>query len=218
MKTIKILFAEDHNMVRDGIKLMLNNQDYFKTVIDEACDGVEAIEMASKKEYDLLLLDINLPGKDGIEVAELLISKNKQTKILALSMHEEVHVVKQMLDAGALGYILKNSGIEELTKAILTVNNGERYYSNEIAQILLNQNNKNQKKKDVLSNPAIGGLTRREIEVLKYIGMALSDKEIGEKLKISYRTVGNHRTNLLQKIQVNKTAGLVAFAIKNGIV
>lgn len=222
MKTIKILFVEDHEMVRNGIKLMLKTQNSFIAEIDEAVDGLEAIEKASKNNYDVILLDINLPQKDGIFITRLLTSKQNKARILALSMHKEGVIIKKMLEAGALGYILKNSSLEELTKAILTVYNFERYYSNEVAQTLIQKTDKMQcdffddiKSQKISSD---NNITQRELEVLKYIASGDTNKEIGEKLNISARTVGNHRNKLLQKLLVKNSIGLATYAIKNGLV
>jgi DNA-binding NarL/FixJ family response regulator len=220
MKTIKILFAEDHKMVRNGIKLMLTSQNSFIPEIDDAKDGQEAISMALKKNYDVILLDINLPIKNGISVTKYLISKLGKIRILALTGHQEDFVIQQMIDAGALGYILKNSGLEELTKAILTVANFKKYYSNEIAQSIINKSSpENRQSKNKLGSiPLNNNLSTREKEILKFIAKEYTNIEIGERLNISPRTVGNHRNNLLQKLQVKNSVGLAMYALKNGIV
>lgn len=220
MKTIKILFAEDHQMVRNGIKLMLNSQNTFPADIDEAKDGNEAIRMATTKNYDVILLDINLPFKDGIEVTKYLISVLGKIRILALTSHKEDFVIKQMVDAGALGYILKDSGLEELTKAILTVYNHEKYYSNQVAQTLINQptSGVNASFSDISTTPFNTILSTREIEVLKFIAKGLTNNDIGKQLSISHRTVGNHRTSLIQKLKVKNSIQLATYAIKNGII
>lgn len=220
MKTIKILFAEDHEMVRNGIKLMLSSQNSFIPDIDEAKDGDEAIRMALAKSYDVILLDINLPFKDGITITKFLISKLGEIRILALTSHKEDFVIKQMVEAGALGYILKDSGLEELTKAILTVYKFEKYYSNEVAQTLINKSSShlNGEFTHVSTTPFSSLLSSREIEVLKYIANGFTNNEIGTQLNISPRTVGNHRTSLIQKLQVKNSIQLATYAVKNGIV
>lgn len=220
MKTIKILFAEDHEMVRNGIKLMLNSQSTFIPEIDEAKDGPEAIQMALEKNYDVILLDINLPIKNGISVAKFLGAKLGKIRILALTSHKEDFVIKQMIEAGALGYILKNSGLEELTKAIVTVYGFKKYYCNEVAQSLINKPRTNIKSmpSKIDEIPLNNALSQREMQVLKFIANEFTNNEISEKLNISPRTVGNHRTHILQKLQVKNTAGLVSYAIKNGII
>jgi len=218
MKTLKILFVEDHNMVRYAITAALKAQTFFNAVIEEANNGDSAFFMLSKKKYDIILMDISIPGMNGVKLANKIRSRYPSVKVIALSAHQEEHVVKQMLDTGAQGYVLKNSGLEELSKAILTVNKGGTYYCNEVSQMVLNNFKGINRKKSILLDPINKILTNREIEVLKEIALALSDKEIAEKLKISHRTVGNHRTNLLNKLKVKKTAGLVAFAFKNNLV
>ena len=130
MKTIKILFAEDHEMFRKAIITSIKQQTLFKTKIFEAKDGAEAIDISSKNDIDLFLLDISLPKFDGITLSKLLFEKYTAPKILALSMHNEDYMIRQMLDVGVLGYVLKNSSIEELSRAILTVSEGKKYYSN----------------------------------------------------------------------------------------
>lgn len=222
MKTIKILFAEDHEMVRKSIILSLLSQKLFIAQIDEAVNGAEAIDKATKNEYDVIMLDINLPLKDGISVTRLLKSKNNNVRILALTLHYEDYIIKQMIEAGALGYILKTSGIGELIKAIITVANFEKYYCNDVAQILLNKSNKvhnttcldlnNQK---IIVNKSI---TNREFDVLKCIALELTNKEIGVKLNISERTAGNHRNKLIQKLSVKNSIGLATYAVKNGLI
>lgn len=220
MVTIKILFAEDHDLVRSGIKLMLNNQNAFIPKIDEATNGLEAIEMALKNQYDVILLDVNLPLKNGIEITKFLTSKQGKVRILALSSHNEDYVIKQMVEAGALGYILKNSGLEELSKAILTVFNFNKYYSNDVAQSLLGNSSTSLKdsSRELPNIPINENLSTREVEVLRYIAQEKTSIEIGEILNISSRTVGNHRNNLLQKLQVKNSVGLAMYALKNGIV
>ena len=221
MKKIKILFVEDHEMVRNGIKLMLNNQSAFQVEIEEATNGSEAVHLASKNNYDVILLDINLPKMDGVKVAKLLCSKNDSTRILALTTHKEDFIIKQMLDAGALGYILKNSGLEELTKAILTVFNGKPYYSNDVSQVLIKNTkgiSNGEGREGQYISPFKNNLTARELEILKHIALEYTNKEIGEKLNISERTVGNHRYKLIQKLQVKNSIGLATFAVKNGLV
>lgn len=214
MKTLKILYVEDHEMVRESMKLMLTHQGTFNAVIDVASDGNEAIRKAMDYNYDLILMDINMPDKDGIEVTNHLFNKGKKPKVLALSMHEEDYIVKKMLDAGALGYINKNSGIEELTKAILTVADNKPYYSNEVAQILL--------KKTPQSLPTTPfnnlinlGLTKREIQVLQLLANNLSNREVAENLNLSIRTVRNHRFNLMQKLDIHNISDLIDFARKH---
>lgn len=221
MKKVKILFAEDHELVQNGIKLMLDKQNKFKAEIDTVKTGNEAIKMALSKSYDVILLDINIPEKTGLEVTKILTKKIPGIRILALTSHNEHFIIKQMVEAGVLGYILKNSGIEELTNAIDTVNSYKRYYSNEVAQILINSSatmsavQKDAQKKKM---PLLQNISPREMQVLKFITQELTTNEIAKCLSISPRTAANHRNNLLQKLDVKNSIGLAKFAIQNGLV
>lgn len=220
-KDIRILYVEDHEMVREGIKMALAHQGRFNAIIDDASHGAEAIAKALSKNYDIILMDVNIPVKDGIEVTKHLFSKGKEPNILALSMHEEDYIVKKMINAGALGFINKNAGFEELTKAILTVADGKPYYSNEVAQILL----KNKGAKSNTSNIQSPidfliskGLTKREVQILQLLSQKHTNNEIAEKLDISKRTVSNHRFKIMQKLNIHSLAGIVAYAHENGLV
>jgi DNA-binding NarL/FixJ family response regulator len=219
MKTLKILLADDHELVRNGIKLMLSQQKYFIPLIEEVKDGEEVLNIVTKCEFDIIILDINLPKIDGISVAKKLIGKNSNTKILALTMYKEDYVVKQMIAAGALGYLLKDTGLDELTKAILTVSASKRYYCNEASQALISNNVKQlpingDLKLNIDFNSA---LSNREKEVMVFIVKELNSSEIAEKLFISKRTVDGHRKNIINKLNLKNTAGLVKYAIQNGI-
>ncbi len=219
MKKIKILFAEDHELVQNGIKLMLDKQNKFKAEIDTVKTGNEAIKMALSKNYDVILLDINIPEKTGLEVTKILTKKLPGIRILALTSHNEHFIIKQMVEAGVLGYILKNSGIEELTNAIDTVNSYKRYYSNEVAQILINSSSTTsavQKDAQKKKMPLLQNISPREMQVLKFITQELTTNEIAKCLSISPRTAANHRNNLLQKLDVKNSIGLAKFAIKTG--
>ncbi|MES2568099.1 MAG: response regulator transcription factor [Bacteroidota bacterium] len=224
MKSIKILLADDHLVVRNGIKLMLSQQKSFNAIIEEAEDGDEVIKLAGRTKYDVILLDINLPKIDGIAVSTILLKKDKTIKILALTMHNEEYMIKQMISAGALGYLLKNIGLDELTKAIITVNAGNKYYCNEAAQILININNSGNSKELNLSEKTKSQKTReialssREKEVIMYIAKEFNSAEIAEELYISKRTVEGHRKNIIAKLNLKNSAGIVKYAIQNGLV
>lgn len=219
-RELRILLADDHLIVRNGLKLMLSQQKAFIPVIDEAGDGDSVIIMASEKRYDIILLDISLPGQNGISITRFLMKKNPTTKILALTMHKEEYMIKQMIAAGALGYILKNTGLDELTKAIVTVVTGNRYFCNEASQVLLNNNGND-------SIPTIKDynitidykrvLSHREKEVMMLVVKQLNSAQIAEHLFISKRTVDTHRKNIISKLKLKNTAGIVKYAIEHGI-
>ena len=213
MKQIKILLVDDHVVVRNGIKLMLSQQKSFIPFITEANDAEEAIQLAKNESFDVILMDISLPNMDGIAATKQLLLEKPDLKILALTMHNEEFTINQMIEAGALGYILKNTGVEELTNAINTVATGNPYYANEVAQTLLNRAaNKTIKPKAPL---VLDTLTKREKEILKLVGAEMTSSAISEKLCISKRTVEVHRKNILKKLGFKKSTSLYMFVAEN---
>ncbi len=220
MKKIKILLADDHDVVRNGIKLMLAQQKSFIPVFTEANDGEDVINKVAAEKFDIILLDINLPKKDGISVTKSLTAKYKDIKILALTMHKEDFVIKKMIDAGALGYLLKNTTIEELTKAIIAVSESKKYFTNEVAQVLLTGKLNNTHKNVPIELPAEfnSTLTKREKEILYLIASEFTSAEIAKNLFISKRTVDVHRNKILTKLNLKSTAAIVKYAMQNGMV
>lgn len=214
---IRLLLVDDHKIIRDGIRSLLsNNKDI--VIAGECEDGDEVEEFLNTNEVDVILMDINMKRMNGIDATEYILKKFPDKKVLALSMHNEEIYIAKILKAGALGYILKNTGKEELIDAIEKVNGQENYFSKEVSDIMMSKYMKTQKKsttsKSLITQEE---LTKREIEILKLIATEMTNTEIGEKLFISSRTVDTHRRNLLQKLQVKNTAGLVRFALENGI-
>lgn len=215
MKKISVVIADDHKMFREGISTLLNLSDDIE-VIAEAENGAELLRIASTTTFDVAILDIDMGEMSGIEVAEKLSRSNPEIKILVLSMHSEITFVVKMLDAGASGYILKNAGKEEMITAIKAVANGDTYYSKQVSAKLIQQLSSKKKIKDIFHGKEVP-LTERETEVLKLIAQEYSNPEIAEQLFISIRTVDSHRRNLIEKLGVKNTAGLVKYAIKMGL-
>lgn len=214
---IKILLVDDHPMVRLGMKLMLDQQIELLPVITEVDNGPDAIKEISTDQYDIVLLDINLPAVNGIAIIKEVRSRGIDTPILAVTMHNEEHIVKQVLEAGAMGYVIKNCGMEEMTKAIKTLLNKEKYYCNEATQALLARA---PLKKAVIrpENALVKRLTDRERRVLELVANEMTNNEIAEKLDISKRTVEGHRSKIISKLEVKNTAGLIRFAMENKLV
>jgi DNA-binding NarL/FixJ family response regulator len=174
------------------------------------------MKFLSTNPADVILMDINMPEVSGIEATKLVKEQYPDTNVIAVSMYQEDKYVIEMLKAGALGYLLKSTGIDELVEAIKVVARGDSYFCKEASTAIflqLDKTKKEHKQKTGDSNP----LTEREIEVLKLIAQGFTNKEIAEKLFISVRTVDTHRTNIHQKLNINNTAGLVNYAIKQGL-
>ena len=213
MSEIKVLVTDDHQIIVDGLKSLLNNSTDFK-VIGEANNGREALKIIENVEVDVVLMDIDMPVMNGIETLKEIRRRRLEVKVIILSMHHEAGMIKSLIDLGAMGYLLKSSPQEELAAAIRKVAVGQQYFSSQVTLSLLNkpQNSNN------AESESAGLLTERETEIIKLIAEGFSNKEIGAKLFISHRTVDTHRTNLMKKIQVENIAGLISYAIKNGIV
>lgn len=210
MKKIKIHIVDDHTLFREGLKFLLSNCSFIES-IDESENGKLFIDSLSQKIPDIVLMDIEMPILDGISATKEATALHKDIKIIALSMYGYEHYYTQMIDAGARGFLMKNSQFDDVQKAILEVFDGNNFFSQEILDAIIK--NLYKKKNEKQSTE----LTEREIEILYNICKGFSNAEIGEQLNISKRTVDKHRENLLLKTESKNTAGLVIFAIKNGL-
>ncbi len=214
MDKIRVMIADDHKIFRDGIKSILEREKDME-VVEEAARGSEVIEKVGKSVIDVIVLDIDMGKPNGIELAEIISKEYPEIKILILSMMGLHDFVIQALEKGAIGFILKNAGKDEMLTAIRSVAKGDSYFSGEVSAILIEHLNKPKaSKKRIAGIP----LSPRELEVLKLIVQENSNPEIAEKLFISVRTVDTHRRNLLEKLGVKNTAGLVKYAIQKGLV
>ena len=211
---INVIIADDHQMFIDGIKSLLINEPDIE-IIGEALNGKQVLEKLENAPCDLVLMDINMPVMDGIEATSKLKEKFPQVTVLILSMFNEKEMSTRILEAGAAGYILKNTGKAELIKAIHHVVDGSTYYSNAVTDTIMASLRPGAKDED--ENELEIPLTRREMDVLKLIVHEGTTSEIADQLHISTHTVETHRKNLLAKLQVRNTAGLVKWAIANGI-
>lgn len=210
--TITIVLADDHALVRDGIRALLEEETDMD-VIGEVPNGIEAIEMVHEKKPDVLIVDIRMPGLGGIETVERLNNEGlTQTKCIILSMHDSEEYILQSVQAGANGYLLKDTDKSEFIKAIHTVHEGEKYFSGDISNVLvsnlLNPSKKTgtDQSKKKLNNPF--ELTNKELKVLELILQGLTNKEISKKLDNSQRTIETHRFNLMKKMQVKNLIDL----------
>lgn len=214
----KVLIVDDHTLVRTGITELVNGLDVFKT-IGTASNGKEAIELVESLNPDLVLMDVDMPIMNGLEATIQLKKRNPECKIIILTMHGDPSLIKRMMDIGANGYLLKNADREEFSDALHRVSKGQTYFSSDAAKAVITGENLSAGNFTVGPDSILfSKLTEREREILKLIANGLSNKEIGDKLFISHRTVDSHRTNLMKKLQVHNAAGLIKLAISNGLV
>ncbi len=210
---IKVFIVDDHQMFINGIQSMF--ADHAKIRIVGGCtSGKEALQQLQQLKADVVLLDINLPDMDGIELNKLMQRRFSHIKVIALTMHHEASFIQTMIRNGARAYVLKNSGQEQLQQAITAVAAGDTYFGEEVKEAMM----QGMLPESSTSHAMIPKLSRREQEVLKLIIQEFTTSEIAEKLFISQNTVETHRKNLLQKLNVRNTAGLVRFAIEKGLV
>lgn len=206
--SIRLAITDDHEMVLKGIETMLGNTSGI-TVVGTYKNAAETIESITKDQPDVLLLDINLPDINGIDLCKKLLKKHPDLKIIALTNFDETSFVKRILNNGAHGYLLKNTDKLELLDALKTVLSGEQYLQKDIQKKLLNQ-----AIGKTSSNSLLIKLTRREKEVLQAIYEELTTQQISEKLFISPKTVETHRMNLMSKLGAKNSVGIIKIAIE----
>jgi two-component system invasion response regulator UvrY len=205
MEKITILIADDHTLVRETWSLILNTDSRFN-VVAESGSGEDAVELAKQLRPDVVIMDINLPGINGIEATQLIRKYSPGTKILGVSLHTQPTYARKMIQKGAMGYVTKNSSRDEMFKAIIEIQDGKKYICDEIKNILSEQ---------VINgedpNAGLNSLSQREIEIISFIKKGNSSKEIADALNISVKTVEVHRYNILKKLNLKNSAALVNF-------
>lgn len=211
---IRVLLAEDHVMVRAGLQALLERDKDIK-VIGEASNGQEAVDLTSELKPDVLVLDIMMPRLNGIQAAEQIRTLKLHVKILFVSMYSDAGLVRQALQTGAKGYVLKTSAGEELLQAIRIVAKGETYLGEEITSMAMEDSFRPNTKP--VDNP-LELLSPREKEILQLIAEEHTSSEVAKILSISEKTVEKHRANMMEKLQARNLAGLVRLAIKHGLV
>lgn len=204
---INILIVDDHPVVIEGVKTLLKDVD-FVNVAGSCNDAASAREFLNDHEVDVLLLDINLPDTNGMELCLELKKKNKTLRIIALSNYSERSMINKMIENGASGYLLKNAGSRELQEAITSVLDDKHYFSAEVTKKLL----------EPAANAVIPKLTRREKEILQLIANGESSSAIADKLFISLLTVETHRRNILQKFQASNMFSVIKIATENKVI
>ena len=212
---IRYIIADDHTIFRQGLRLVLEDDPHLE-LLSEAADGLKLLELLKWDQPDIILLDLKMPGMDGIEATRVIRERYPQVKILILTMHDDEQLILHMLEAGANGFLIKNTDADEIRLALRACHENGYYFSDHISSLML--------KKLVQKNKVSPGfqqavvLNDREKEVLLLICEGFTAVEIGRKIFLSHRTVEGIKAGLLEKLSVRNTAGLIMYAVKQGIV
>jgi two-component system invasion response regulator UvrY len=209
MQPIKIFIVDDHTLLREALKMTLASHPHF-SIVGEAGDGEKAVELVPRLRPDVITMDINLPGISGIEATKQIRRMLPGAKVLGISLHTQPSYACKMMQAGAYGYVTKNSGKNEMFKAITEVYEGRKYVCAEIKNILSSHISGNDEEKNKIES-----LSLREIEIIKHIKDGSSSKEIAQALFISVKTIEVHRYNILKKLKLKNAAALVNFINKH---
>ena len=221
MSKTRILIADDHDVVRSGLRVLLRTSPDF-SIVGEASDGEEAVRLTEKSTPDVVIMDISMPTLDGIAATKIIKERFPDVKVIILTVHEDEEYAYQVLRAGASGYVLKNAGKKDIFRAIESAMSGERFFSPGISKIIvesfIKRADEQPAAKIAPKTSPDRQLTNRETEVLKYIAMGYTNRQIADTLFLSFRTVNTHRANIMQKLGIHETAGLVRHAINLGLV
>ena len=210
--TIRILITDDHQLFREGIANLLSASPLIE-IVAQAENGQEAIKKAKELKPDIVIMDLSLPIINGVEATRILQKELPDTKVLVLSMHVEKNYIKEALESGAYGYLFKDCTYDQLIEAIITVNQGKKYLSDKITEVLI----QDYLNKEVVSEGS-PELSERESEILKLIAEGKTTREISDLLFISVKTVGTHKQHILENLHFKTTADIIKYAIKKGIV
>lgn len=212
MRPIRLILVDDHTLVREGIRSLLASLERIE-IVGDAGDGNEALRLMARHKPDLALLDISMPGLNGLEAMTRAAKEHPRTRVIMLSMHADDEFVQRALQAGAAGYLLKNAGLQELELAVRAVARGEAWISPAVSNKLIATYGGARK-----GETSSGPLTSRQREILQLIAEGFSSKEIAERLDLSVKTVETHRTRLMDRLGIHGLAGLVRYAVRLGIV
>ncbi len=215
MQKITIILADDHTIVRQGLRALLEAERDMK-VVGEAENGRQAVQLTRKLQPDVVVMDIAMPLLNGIQAARQIRKYNTSTKVLILSMYQDDEYVYQAVQAGAAGYLVKQTAANELLTAIREVKKGHAFFSPSISKLLVDQYRKTCERK--ILQKKVNLLTPRELEVLQLIAEGQSNKQIAGELSISVKTVEKHRQQIMDKLSIHDVAGLTRYAIAKGII
>lgn len=225
MKPIKVILVDDHDVVRTGLRSFLNTQADVD-VVGEACNGDEALLRAAELKPDVIIMDITMPGMDGLEATRQLKANNPECLVLALTVHDDKQYFMEMLAVGASGYITKQAAADDLVAAIRAVASGQVYLQPALARWLLDDYQRLAKQEELLVRPAENGvhavglevLSRRERQVVELVGEGWNNQQIGKQLELSPKTIARHRERIMNKLNMHSRTELVKFAIRTGLI
>jgi DNA-binding NarL/FixJ family response regulator len=212
-----ILIIDDHPLFREGLKAIIERDSKFE-VVGEAGTGREGLRMVKKLKPDLVLVDISLPDQSGIELTREIRSLLSDTRVMIISMHSKINYIAEAFQAGATGYVVKESASERLLHALEYVSRGEYFLDSSVSQEVVKKLMESPAREAKITNAAYGTLTPREQEVMRLLAEGLSAKQVAEKLFISPKTVENHRSNIMSKLDLHSTVELIRYAAKLGLI
>ena len=216
MTEIKVLLADDHTLVRAGLRTLIQGFEGFR-VVAETGDGREAVRLARQLEPNIALIDISMPGLNGLDATALISRETPDTRVVILSMHTAETYVLEALRAGAVGYVVKDAAVDEMERALRAVQKGERWLSPSVSRHLLDEY-----LRLIRSQPMVGSgmdaLTARQREILQLIAEGHSTREMADRLSISIKTVETHRAQLMERLNIHDVAGLTRFALRAGLI
>ena len=214
MTALRVMVADDHEVVRQGIRTVVQSQPGWE-VVAEASNGLEAVEAAATINPDVVILDIAMPSLNGLQAARQILGARPETKILVLTMHDSENVIREVVEAGASGYLLKSDAGRDLVTAIGALQRNKTFFSAKVADLVLETAAKNKSRSDVAAKDV---LTAREREVVQLLAEGKSTREVADQLNLSVKTAETHRSNVMRKLDLHSVSELVLYAVRNNLV